>query len=335
MLEIERVREAVARGELPPVYLWHGEDKFLLKEAVQVLKNSFLVADPSGSGIESLPGKEAPLAQVIEYANTVSFFAKRLLVIEDIPYFQDNLSINLDSLYAYLASPNPDTCLLLLAEHVHRGRKLYKLIEQNGVILEFAVPKSSQDWLMWMKDAVRGCGKRMSSEVMLFFLDWAGHNTGVVSRELDKVAAYVGEREDIGKDDIREIVNRTVEATVFELVDAIAARSAEDALNKLHEVLRAEHHLKVLTMIVRQIRLLLAARSWRRQGGKGADFGSVVGVKSPYAARKIWQQSEKLAYQVLSEGLAKCLQTEVALKSGGGDPVFLLELLIVEICNKK
>lgn len=335
MLELERVREVVAHGEIAPVYLWHGEDKYLLQEAVQVLKGYYLSLDSSGSGIETLSGKDASLSQVIEYANTVSFFARRLLIIEDIPYFQDNAGINLDPLYHYLEHPNPDTCLLLLAENVHRGRKLYKLIEQHGVILEFAVPNSPQDWMVWLKDAVRGRGKRMSSENMQFFLEWAGHHSGILSRELDKAAAYVGEREEIGKEDIRAVVNRTLEATVFELVDAIAARSVRNALTKLHEVLKEEHYLKVQTMIVRQIRLLLAARSWRERGGKPSDFGGAVGVKSPYAARKIWQQSEKLSFKALAAGMCHCLETEIALKSGGGDPVFLLELLIVNLCNTK
>ncbi|WP_206812080.1 DNA polymerase III subunit delta [Paradesulfitobacterium ferrireducens] len=335
MLEIERVREVVASGKIAPVYLWHGEDKYLLREAVQVLKSYYLSLDPSGSGIETLPGKDAPLSQVIEYANTVSFFAKRLLIIEDIPYFQDNSGIDLAPLYEYLENPNPDTCLLLLAENVHRGRKLYKLMEQHGVILEFAVPNSPQDWMMWLKDAVSMRGKKMNSENMQFLLEWAGHNSGILSRELDKVAAYAGERKEIGKEDIRAVVNRTVEATVFELVDAIAVRSVRDALTKLHEVLKEEHYLKVQTMIVRQVRLLLAARSWRERGGKLSDFGGAVGVKSPYAARKIWQQSEKLSFKALAAGMANCLETEIALKSGGGDPVFLLELLIVNLCTSK
>lgn len=334
MREIEQIKMAITAGKLPFVYLWYGEDRFLLKEALQVLKQAYLADDPSGSGIETVSGRETVPVEIVERANTISFFASRLVIVEEIPYFLDGQNHDLEPFYGYFLNPNPNTCLLFWADHIHKGKKFYKAIAQNGEILEFTSPKRAQDWVQWVQTEVQTRGKQMSRETVTFFLEWAGHQAGTLSRELDKLTIYVGDRGRIQEEDIRAVVTRTVEATVFELVDAVAGRSAPQALQKLHEVLREEHPLKVLTLIVRQIRLLLGANALRRQGGNVSEAGNILGIRSPYEAQKIWQQAQKLKEGDLEEALTACLQTEIALKTGGGDPVLLLEMLIIRFCVK-
>src|SRR5665647_966834 len=125
MREIERIKESVARGNISAVYLWYGEDRFLIQEGLKVLKSFYFMTDPSGSGIEVLSAKDLSPAVIVERANTMSFFANRLVVVDEVTYFQDGQTADLEPLLEYFANPNPSTCLLLIAESVHRGRKLY------------------------------------------------------------------------------------------------------------------------------------------------------------------------------------------------------------------
>lgn len=73
MREIEQIKKAIQTG-LPLVYLWYGEEHYLLQEAVQLLKKSYLEMDSSGSGIEVISAKNVTPAEIVERANTVSFF---------------------------------------------------------------------------------------------------------------------------------------------------------------------------------------------------------------------------------------------------------------------
>lgn len=331
MREVELVRQAIAKNQVPPVYLWHGEERFFIQEVLKVLKQSYLRNDPSGSGIETLPARNVTPEQIVESANTASFFSGKLLIVEDIPYFQEGQGDTLEPFYSYLANPNPGTCLIFLAQSVNRGRKFYKAIEQAGVILEFGAPKRLQDWQAWLEGELKVRGKTMRPEVKTLFLEWAGHQVGVLSQELDKLVLYVGDREIIRAEDVKEIVPQTVEATVFELLDAVAARSSAVALQKLHQVLREEHPLKVLTLLVRQVRLLLGASAMREQGRVLEEAPRLLGIK-PYEAQKIWQKSTKLTWDQLSWALKECLDTEVGIKTGKGDAELLLELMVTKFC---
>lgn len=330
MREIEQIKKAIQTG-LPLVYLWYGEEHYLLQEAVKLLKNSYLETDPSGSGIEIITARNVMPVEIVERANTISFFQGRLVIVEDIPYFQEGQGDTLNPFFEYFKNPNPGTCLLFLAESVHKGRKFYKAIEQAGVIVEFTVPKRAQDWQAWLDFELSARGKKMRPEVKTLFLEWAGHQTGVLTQELDKLVLYVGERETIRAEDIKEIVPQTSEATVFELLDAVASRSSALALQKLYQVLRQEHPLKVLTLLVRQVRMLLGTQALRQKGGTVNDAPRLLGMK-PYEAQKVWRQSEKLSWSQLDTALGECLATEVGIKTGQGEAKFLLELMVTKFC---
>jgi DNA polymerase-3 subunit delta len=331
MREVEQVRQAIMKNQVPPVYLWYGDERFFIQEALKVLKESYILNDPSGSGIETVSARNVTPDEIVERANTASFFSGKLLIIEDIPYFQEGQGETLEPFYPYLSNPNPGTCLVFLAQSINRGRKFYKAIEQAGVVLEFSSPKRAQDWLAWLDNELKLRGKTMRPEVKTLFLEWAGHQPGVLSRELDKLVLYVGDRETIRAEDIKEIVPQTLEATVFELLDAVAARSTALALQKLHQVLREEHPLKVLTLLVRQVRLLLGASAMRQQGRVLDEAPRLLGIK-PYEAQKIWQKSAKLSWEQLSSALKECLETEVAIKTGKGDAELLLEIMVTKFC---
>ncbi|NMA68875.1 MAG: DNA polymerase III subunit delta [Desulfitobacterium sp.] len=331
MWGLDRVRQDIANKKISPLYLWHGEERFFIQEALQSLKEYFLALDPSGSGIEIFPGKNSRPEEIIESANTVSFFSNKLIIVEDIPYFQDGQGEALQPFYDYFANPNPTTTLVLIAKSVHRGRKFYKALEKNGVIIEFSSPKRHREWIAWLDEQLKARGKTMSPSVKNLFLEWGGHQVGILSQELDKLALYADGKE-IRGEDIKSLVPQAVEATIFELLDAVASRSTKIAIEKLQQVLQQEHPLKVLTMLARQVRLLLGARAMREQGKWENEAPRLLGIK-PYEAKKIWQKSALLSWDQLAWALQECLETDVAIKTGKGDPEFLLELMVTKFCE--
>ena len=336
MREIERIKESVAQGKIASVYLWYGEDRFLIQEGLKVLKSFYFMTDPSGSGIEQVSAKDLSPAVIVERANTMSFFANRLVVVEDVTYFQDGQTADLEPFLDYFANPNPRTCLLFIAESVHRGRKFYKALDKNGEIIEFCAPnpRRPQEWLAWVQAELKARGKSMDSQIASQFIEWTGHHTGVISQELDKLIIFVGERQKIRVEDFEAITPRSIETSIFDLLDAVANRSSAKALQALREVLLKEPALKVLALLVRQVRLLLGCDSLRRQGGNVAEAPSALGI-SPYEAQKVWQQSVRLSTAQLSKALSECLNTDLALKTGGGDSGLLLEIMIIKFCGEE
>lgn len=355
-MSLEKLKKDIQNNQIPPIYLWYGEDRYSLTEALKALKAVFLAEDPSGSGIESFLGKDITTEEVAESANTSSFFSRRLVIVDDIPYFsqgkgkadgQEDESTkpvtdpagegegsNSDQLLAYCQNPNPASCLVLISEKVNRGRRLYKEINKTGKIIEFAYPKGQADWLAWIARETKARDKNIKSSTAVYLLDRVGHHTGILSQELDKLCLYVGKKEDIGQADIDAVCISLIETTVFAMLDAIAAGNSREAIQKLSDVLSHEYFLKVHTMFVRQIRLLLAASVLRQRRGTVERFMEVAGVRSPFEGNKIFRQAAGFTPEKLCRALEDCLQTELALKSSGGNPHLLLEMMVIRFCRK-
>jgi len=331
MWAMDQVRQSIVNKRIPPLNLWYGEERFFMQEALKLLKDNYLKEDPSGSAIEVFSGKNSAPEEIVAAANTMSFFSGKLIIVEDIPYFQEGQGEALEPYYAYFDNPNPGTCLVFLAPSINRGRKFYKAIEKQGAVLEFVSPKKTQEWLAWLEQELAARGKTMKPQVKNLFLEWGGHQVGVLSQELNKLCTYV-EGKQITAEDVRVLVPQAVEATIFELLDAVAARSQKSAVQKLQQVLRQEHPLKVLTMLTRQVRLLLGASALRQQGRGVEEASRLMGIK-PFEAQKIWQKAAQLTWEQLSWALQECLEVEVSMKTGKGDPEFLLELMIVKFCQ--
>ncbi len=360
-MALEIIQKDIDNNQLPPVYLWYGEDRYTLIEALHLLKDFFQNEDPSGSGIEVFLGKDSTAQIVVASANTSSFFSRRLVIFDDIPYFNqgkgkgktkssakasaedgqeesDSLGRNegedIDSLLEYLQNPNPATCLVLISEKVNRGRKIFKAIAKVGKVLEFSYPKGQAEWLAWIQKEAKSRGKRLSPATASFLLEWAGHHTGILSRELDKLILYTGEKPEISREDISRVCIPLIETTIFNMLDAIASGKAGDALLKLKEVLGQEYHLKVHTMIVRQVRLLLAGSLLRKRGETVRKFMEVTGIRSSFEGNKVFRQASAFSPEKLAKALEDCLQTELALKSSAGNPHLLLEMMIIRFCQK-
>lgn len=352
-MSIALIKEDIKKGSIAPIYLLYGEDRYSIVEALKILKKDFLKEDASGSGIEYYLGKDVSPETIAEAANTASFFSRRLVIVDDIPYFnqgknKDDGEEDTDAegnvardtaeggditlLLEYCQQPNPGSCLVLISAKANKGRKLFKEIAKTGRIIEFYNPKGPSEWTMWIQKEAQLRGKKINPSTAGFLVEWAGHHPGVLVQEMDKLALFLGDKQHIDKEDISTVCIPLVETTIFSMLDAIAAGNSKDALQKLKEVLSQEHYLKVNTMIVRQIRLLLAGTLIRKRGQGVEELISKARIK-PYEGNKVYRQAANFYPEKLALALEECLQTDMALKRSG-DSHLLLEMMVISFCGK-
>ncbi|MDR0433461.1 MAG: DNA polymerase III subunit delta [Gracilibacteraceae bacterium] len=355
-MSIDLIRRDLAAGAPPPLYLWHGGDRHAILAALALLRTHFLAADPSGGSIETFNGKTCSAEEVAAAARAGAFFSGRLVIVDDLLYFKKEKESGGkrtaagtgkakgtagaaktkgtaagegdDPLLACCCDPNPDNCLLLITADVNRGRRLYKEIEKNGKIVEFSQPRDDGAWAFWCGREAAARGKTINAAAARYLVDYAGRDTGLLAGELDKLALY-SEGADIRPDWIRAVCTARPETTIFAMLDDWAAGKTGPALRKLDEVLGQDHYLSVFGMIVRHIRLLLAATLTRARGGDPGEFMAVAGVRNPFEGKKIFRQSARFTEARLVRLMENCLYTERALKSSGGDSRLLLETLLL------
>src|SRR5262249_549260 len=141
---------AIQRGEVGPLYCLHGPETYLLDLFVAAIRTAVLGpgADRGGSfNYDTFALKEASPAPLLHAARTLPMFAKRRLVIaRGIDHLKSD---DLEPLIAYVADPNPSTCLALVGEKVDARLRVFQAIRKTGSLHEFARLKDRElgSWL--------------------------------------------------------------------------------------------------------------------------------------------------------------------------------------------
>jgi len=254
-------------------------------------------------------------------------------------------------------------CLILTAEDVDKRKKLYKIIAEAGVVHYFGEVKSEtarKETLQ--KQAQRlldSQGKKLSSAAWVALGRKTGFDLRRSMSELEKLISYVGDKALIDKEDVEEAVGRTKEEEIFALTTALSEKNQLAALDALKNLLnQGTHHLMILTMLVREIRLLLQARILVDSGKlpkftPSMEYGwfqkvlyPAVGELNSLTAKReglIFNQHPFVVYNALRncirfnnsrliKFLDDLLELDRAFKTSASSPQLLLEMFLIEAC---
>jgi DNA polymerase III subunit delta len=130
---------------------------------------------------------------------------------------------------------------------------------------------------------------------------------------------------------VRTLVPQSREATAFELVDAVGMRDRRTALLAYHRLLAdAVSPIYLLTMLTRQIRLLLLAR----EALKNREDVALALKVHPRVADKLARQVRNFTVERCREAYRRLAAVDQAIKTGQANEVVAVELLLVELTAK-
>nr|WP_244262678.1 hypothetical protein [Thermoanaerobacter siderophilus] len=109
-------------------------------------------------------------------------------------------------------------------------------------------------------------------------------------------------------------------------------KKEKEAYKVLHTLLeKGEVPLIILSMIVRQMRLITKIKSFEGKFGDKKTIASSLGV--PYfAVEELMRQSRLFKKEELERAYKECLKCDIALKSGA-DSSLALEGLVKKLCK--
>jgi DNA polymerase III subunit delta len=273
------LRKQLAKRNLLPVYLLHGEEDFLIERAAKAIADAALLDGDRSFNFHTFRGSEHKAEDVISSANSFPFMAdKRVVLVKECEKF-----FTAPSLQHYLRNPNPDAVLILCAEALSgSGRKkagssakksmdvlsfLTQTEREKGPagVLEFKALKdaAAQEWIV---AEFAAAGKRITPEACTVFNTLKGNNARVLSSEIDKIITAEPDAEKIGADEVYAHLGASREFNVFELSNAVSARNAALAHSILIRVLVTEEPVMILNTLLRQMLLLWKIRSYSFAG---------------------------------------------------------------------
>lgn len=313
-MDYKEFTHALRAGQLRGAYLFEGVEENIKTAALTALRKG-VIPDGLGDLNESLLDNPST-GEIIAACETLPFAAdQRLVIVRELSALSGRGDAD-ERLVSYMANV-PDFCVLVL---VQRGKadarkKLYNAIKKKGGIVSFN-PLSDAELNDLIIKSFRKNGKECSSRVASLLSFTVGSDTALLRTEIDKLVAMVGDRGDITENDVHTIATRSIECTVFEMVDAVVAAQRAKALLLLCDMLTAgQERLGILAMLLRQYRLMQHVKIMQYEKLSRPEITKSLGV-APFAAERTIRQAEGYTGSQVRRGVEICLDTEFKVKSG-------------------
>jgi DNA polymerase-3 subunit delta len=245
---------------------------------------------------------------------------KRLVVVRELSLLTaGKKAVDEDKVKAiaeYVGNISPSTCLVFYVKGKADGRKkLYTLLKKKNAIVDFS-PMSDAECAGWAAKTMQRLGKQLSRDCAEKLVFTVGRDAALLKQEMEKLAAYLSDRDTVTAEDIDAVCTRSSEYTVFQMVDAQVAGNNQQTFALLRDLLRAgEDRIMVLAMLLRQYRILYHMRCMLEENTPQQSQAQLLGIP-PFAVGRTQQQARRFDKQRLRRAYDMLLAYEQDIKSG-------------------
>ncbi len=166
----EDFQRSLTNKEVPSLVLLYGQEAFLIKQTVVLLRQSVLASDNDDFNDHQFNAKETTASQILEAVMTLPVFAPRKLVtVRDAHQLP---AAEMEQLISYLDSPVAETCLLLIADKIDSRRKFYQQFKKHGVVVEFK-PLAEKRLPQFVREQLNQRDITISADALALFAVWS------------------------------------------------------------------------------------------------------------------------------------------------------------------
>lgn len=329
-MALKELQNILQAGTIPGLILLYGAESYFVERGMLAVRDAVVAPENRDFNLTLFYGRDFMVNDVVEQARTFPVFADRRLVT--IKNIHEAKAEQLDGLLDYVLDPVPETVLLLTGEKIDARRKIFQLFKKNGVSIEFKKIYENQLPAI-VRDLARSSNLTLTAGALQLFCKRVGTNLAEVQGEMEKLAGYLGERDLAEEADVAAIVSDTRIESIFDLTDAMGQGDRSSALILLDRLLaEGQAPLMVLAMMTRHFRQMWKISELMSQKVPQSEYPRKVGV-SPYFLKGLMQQAHKFNNRQYRHLFNRFLETDLALKSSGGEPRMQLEQLLLEITD--
>lgn len=310
-----------------------GDERSLKLNTLAALTPLVCGEESDTSSITKFDGRECDLKSVRDELQTVSMFGDRRLVL--VEEADDFVSEHRDGLEKYLAKPSKKSLLVLDVGSFPKTTRLFKAVDKLGLLVECSELQGAE-LTRWIQATVKDrFGKQITRDASMLLPELAGPHLGLLEQELEKLAAYVGERTSIDSEDVRKLVGGWKAETTWVMLNALRDGQLSFALSNLDKLLTSgEAPMKLLGGIGYTFRKLALATELARGGlplpaalKQAGVFPRDAAAAESYLRRIGRPQAEQITHWLLD--------TDLNLKGGSRTSErLLLEQLFLRLSGK-
>lgn len=245
MVPIEILEKELKTGNLNSIYLFYGEELFLIENAVKKIKNQF---GETIKGINFIFIDDTNIQELISDIETPAFgYEKKLIIARNTNILKregKRKSTELvkirEKLDDYIKE-NEDiikqtVILVFIEEDVDSRFALYKTLDKIGTVckVDFQKPIQLEKRMLSICNSYQ---VKIDNSTIKYFVETCGTNMQELINEIRKLIEYAGKNGTIKKEDIDLLTIKKLENVIFDLTDNLGKRETKKALEVLQNLI--------------------------------------------------------------------------------------------------
>ena len=336
---LDKLRAALKSERADRVYIFHGEEKYLLRRYLQELQKLLVPAGFEEFNFHRLNGKGLSIQELAEAVEAMPMMAEHTLVtVTDLDLFR--LDENSRGQLAEVLEDVPDYCTLvfvydlILYKRDGKMKKLCAVLDRCAVEVEFRQQERDQ-LLRWLKRRFNALDKEIDAAAADHLLFTCGSLMTDLLPEIGKIAAYAkGDR--VTVDDINAVADPVLDARIFDMTNAVTAGKFDRAAGVLSELLRMQTEpIAILAALGKELRRLYTARI--ALDGRKDRFWlkQLWGMNSDYPAKLLLEAARRVDRGWCRAAVEKCQALDRRMKSERNmDSEAELKLFLMELSER-
>ncbi len=311
------------------VYILYGSINYLInKEIDKIIKDNKI----DEININKYDLTNTYLTDIINDASSMSLFDDKKIIIVNNSYIftgTTKKSLEQDStiLENYLNNINDNTILIFIVNNdkLDERKKITKLIKKIGIVKEF----NNIDNISLVKELFGEYN--ISTDNIKYLLERVGDDTTLLATEIDKIKIYKDKDKKITKEDITNLVSKSLEVNNFKLIDAIINKNKNDAFTLYQDRIKLnEEPIAIIIALANQIRIMYQVKQLYLNGYTENNIASILKIH-PYRVKLANQNSKKYDSNILLNYLKQLADLDISIKTGKIDKQLGLELFILAL----
>lgn len=333
----QQLKVAIKASQPENLYIFHGEEMFLLRHYLEQLKKLLLDELTESFNFHRLTNETFDLQSFADAVENLPMMAEHTFVqVDDVDLFK--MSESDREKIIDIISDVPEYCtVVFIYETVQwkpdkRLKKLWDAIENNASIVEFA-KQEQKDLIAWIGRHFAAHKKRISNDLCAYLIDITGGTMTALSSEISKICAYSG-ADEIHRTDIDAVTEPVLDAVVFQMTDLLGQGRFPQALQKLQQLLKMQQDpIAILGAVGTQFRRIAVARILLDHGSNTSELMKLCGM-TEYPARKTMETARSFSAEFCKKAMELILETDYKMKTSYDDNERLLELLILQLAGE-
>lgn len=326
------------RGELLPVYVISGSERYLRDALVSAIRDGALGSGIAAFNEDKFTAGEAPVDKVLSAARTVPMMApKRFVLVRGADRWEPAEGSAdespLDQIAEYARAPSDTTCLVVVADKLDKRRRLASVARKGGFFVE-CEPIPPRELPGFVVEQVRARGHTIDNDTAELLAEIAGPELAPVVDAIERLSLHAGPGNPITEEAVSACVARLRLADTWQLVDAVGQRDLGKSLRLLADVYDPrDRGLPLLGALAWSVRQVARVQAALQSGASGDEAARRAGVP-PFRARDVLARARQLRPGDTQKWLLVLADTDLALKGSKRPPDAVLEDMLTRLCKR-